>query len=198
MCKKRKVWKVERKVCNKCLLSPPLHKTGTSHELGVSIYIRSAPFEPPVRTNMHRHMTEKVVQNWKPLPEHRQLCADGFAHDTELQLLCIASGLLIAGAQRDLLAAATSLGGHVVDPAIIFCIIKLHWSCKVGTGFFTSVHLCKKMENLTCWHFPFLSFFQECSLDTLSSFTALLLTSWQEGEARGQEVHLPSRPSVLH
>lgn len=92
----------------------------------MSIYTLSAPFEPPVRTNMHRHMTEKVVQNWKLLPEHRQLWADGFAQDTELQLLCIAPGLLIAGPQRDRLAAAFSLGGHIVDPAIIFCIIKLH------------------------------------------------------------------------
>lgn len=86
----------------------------------MSIYTLSAPFEPPVRANMHRHMTEKVVQNWKLLLEHRQLCTDGFAQDTELQLLCIAPGLLIAGPQRDLLAAAFSLGAHIVELQLLF------------------------------------------------------------------------------
>lgn len=46
---------------------------------------------------------------------------------------------------------------------------------------------CTGLHSLACWHFPFLHSFPECSLDTLSCFTAPLLTSWQ-----GQEVHLLS------
>lgn len=62
--------------------------------------------------------------------------------------------------------------------------------------------LCTELENLARWHFPFLRSFPECSLDALSSFTALLLTSWQEGRLRGKRCIspfvAPSPPSVLH
>lgn len=45
---------------------------------------------------------------------------------------------------------------------------------------------CQEKENLTCWHFPFLHSFPEFSLDTLSSFTVLLLTSWLERRLQGK------------
>lgn len=41
-------------------------------------------------------------------------------------------------------------------------------------------------QNLACWHFPFLLSFPEFSPDTLSCFTALLLTFWQEGDLPGR------------
>lgn len=52
-------------------------------------------------------------------------------------------------------------------------------------------------DNLTCWHFPFPSSFPERSLDTLSSFTALLLTSWQEGRPGGKRCISSSPPTPL-
>lgn len=53
------------KVCNKCLLSPRYIRQEHHMSSRCPYILWSTPFEPPVCTNMHRHMTEKVVQNWK-------------------------------------------------------------------------------------------------------------------------------------
>lgn len=146
-------------------------------------------------------------QNWKLLLEHRRLCVDGFAQDTELQLVCIAAGSLIAGPQRDRLAAVFCLGGHVVDPFIIFCIIKLYWSHK-------GLHLGSPAASRTIKNgslvqrdgeFDMLAFSSSQLLPRMLPWHSLQFHSTSFNfltvrEARGQEVHLllPSRPSVLH
>lgn len=150
---------------------------------------------------MHRHMTEKVVQNWKLLPEHRQLWADGFAQDTELQLLCIAAGLLIAGPQRDRLAAAFSLLGDTSWIQLLFSALS---SCTEAVGFeLGSSPVSRSIKSVSFvqidGEYDMLTFsFSQLLPRTLPwhslQFHSTSFNFLTGREARGQEVHLPPPP----
>lgn len=81
-------------------------------------------------------------------------------------------------------------GENVSVSTVIHFIITLHhaWKIFIGAGM---CHLSTERDNPACWHVLFLQSFPEHSLDSLSSFTALLLTSWQEGRLRGKRCILP-------
>lgn len=158
------------------------------------------------------------MRGWSEIGQFWQLCADELMQATELQLLCIAPGSPIAATQHSGCPVhySTLPGGkhHGSNHYSLYYHITPHgrvllgyvpvsqslpWCTVHGSGMCS---LCTELENLACWHFPFLPFFPECSLDTISSFTALLLTSWQEGRLGGKRCIspfvAPSPPSVLH
>lgn len=91
----------------------------------VSIYTLEHTFWT---TRVHEHAQTHDWEGCPKLETVQQLFADGFAQDTELVTL---QGLLIAGPRWP-------TGCSAVDPAIIFSILKLHSSCRVWTGLFTS------------------------------------------------------------